>query len=348
VIKSLKNLYNASPETFVCDMHPDYLSTQFAKVADANAIQVQHHFAHVASCMAENQLEGPLLGVSWDGTGFGPDGSIWGGEFLLVGESSFERVGTLRHFKLPGGEKAIHEPRRTAMGVLYEIYGESLFERDDIPFLKAFDSGELLLLRQMLTKNINSPVTSSAGRLFDAVSSLIGIRDVVKFEGQAAMELEWAIGAVKTEETYPFSIADCRVPSDRSGEARCEQGREGRKALLMVDWAPMIVELIEDVKRKVSNATISAKFHNTLTSMIVDVARRIGEKRIVLTGGCFQNKYLTERTVQQLEENGFKAYWHQRVPPNDGGISLGQVYAAKRLMHAKPKAVPESILFVAS
>jgi hydrogenase maturation protein HypF len=352
VIKSLKNLYNASPETFVCDMHPDYLSTQFAKVADANAMQVQHHFAHVASCMAENQMEGSLLGVSWDGTGYGPDGTIWGGEFLLVGDSSFERVGTLRHFKLPGGEKAIHEPRRTAMGVLYELYGESLFERVGIPFLKAFDSGELLLLRQMLTKNINSPVTSSAGRLFDAVSSLIGIRDVVKFEGQAAMELEWAIDGVKTEETYRFTIFqpeadaplahDCRVPSDRSGDVRCEQAREGRKALLVVDWAPMIVEIIEDLKAKVPNAMVSAKFHNTLTSMIVDVTRRVGEKRIVLTGGCFQNKYLTERTVQQLEENGFKAYWHQRVPPNDGGISLGQVYAAKRMMRAKSK--PESIL----
>ncbi len=347
VIKSLKNLYNASPETFVCDLHPDYLSTQFAKVADANAIQVQHHFAHVASCMAENQLEGQLLGVSWDGTGYGPDGSIWGGEFLLVGESSFERVGTLRHFKLPGGEKAIHEPRRAAIGVLYEIYGESLFERDDIPFLKAFDSGELLLLRQMLMKHINSPVTSSAGRLFDAAASLIGLRDVVRFEGQAAMELEWAIGAVKTEETYPFSIAqpeadaplahECRVPSDQSSNARCEQGREDRNALLEVDWIPMIMELIQDVKHKFPSAIISAKFHNTLTSMIVDVARRVGEKRIVLTGGCFQNKYLTERTVRQLEENGFKVYWHQRVPPNDGGISLGQVYVAQRMKRAKSK-----------
>jgi hydrogenase maturation protein HypF len=311
--------------------------------------------------MAENQLEAPLLGVSWDGTGYGPDGTIWGGEFLLVDDSSFQRIATMRNFKLPGGEKAIHEPRRTAIGVLFEIYGESLFEKNDIPFLKSFDSGELLLLRQMLTKNINSPVTSSAGRLFDAVASLIGIRDVVKFEGQAAMELEWAIGAMRTEETYTFSIAqpeadalnessrrplahECRVSSERLGDTGGERGKEGRRTLIEIDWAPMVLEIIEDVKDKVSSAMISAKFHNTLTSMIVDVARRVGEHRIVLTGGCFQNKYLTERTVQQLEQNGFKTYWHQRVPPNDGGISLGQVYAAQRMSRAKSKAVSESSL----
>ena len=348
VIKSAENLYHVLPERFVCDMHPDYLSTQFAKIADANAIQIQHHYAHVASCMAENQLEGPLLGVSWDGAGYGPDGTIWGGEFLLIGDSSFERVAMLRTFRLPGGEKAIHEPRRTAVGVLYEMYGESLFARDDIPFLKSFDSGELLLLRQMLTKKINSPVTSSAGRLFDAVAALIGIRNAVTFEGQAAMELEWAIGQVNVEETYPFTIGECRMPNDRTGEAGYEQDRTRRKTLHAVDWAPMISEIIEDGKGKVSTATISAKFHNTLSSMIVDVVRTVGEKRIVLTGGCFQNKYLAERTVRLLRDQGFKPYWHQRVPPNDGGISLGQVFAGNRMMRREQKDRSESILFEAS
>jgi len=343
VIKSLKNLYNASPDVFVCDMHPDYRSTQFAKIADINPIQIQHHFAHVASCMAENQLEGPLLGVSWDGTGYGSDGTIWGGEFLLVADSSFERAAALRHFKLPGGEKAVREPRRTAIGVLYEMFGESLFEMENISSLNKFDSGELLLLRQMLTKNINSPITSSAGRLFDAVASLIGVRDGVKYEGQAAMELEWAIGGVKTEESYPISSAECRVPSERSNDRKRNLGSEGRNALYVVDWAPMVLEIIEDMKAEIPNAMISAKFHNTLTSIIVNVAQRVGETRVVLSGGCFQNKYLLERTVLKLEENGFKPYWHQRVPPNDGGISLGQVYAAQRILRAELKTISESM-----
>jgi hydrogenase maturation protein HypF len=339
VIKSIKNLYNADPQRIVCDMHPDYLSTQFAKIADTNAIQVQHHFAHVASCMAENQLDGRVLGVSWDGTGYGQDGTIWGGEFLLTDDGSFERVATMRRFKLPGGEKAIHEPRRTAIGILFEIYGESLFDRSELPLLKTFDSGELLLLRQMLTKNINAPITSSAGRLFDAVASLIGIRDLVKFEGQAAMELEWAIAGTMSDETYPFSIGNCRWPI--AGDSAIGQNRAIRRFPLIIDWEPMVVQIIKEVE--MPTAMIAAKFHNTLTAIIVEVARRVGEKRVVLSGGCFQNKYLTERTVRQLEENGFHPYWHQRVPPNDGGIALGQAYAAQQMMRTKFKEISESV-----
>ena len=244
VNESFKKLYDVEPSTVVSDLHPDYRSTQFANSLDARVIQVQHHYAHVASCMAENQLEGQVLGVSWDGTGFGLDGTIWGGEFLLTDEASFSRVAHLRQFRLPGGEKAIREPRRTAVGLLYEIAGDSLIPGSRCSSDKNIYAAELLLLQQMLTKKINSPLTSSAGRLFDAVASLAGVRDIAKFEGQAAMELEWVIGKTLTDEVYGFTTSDSELP-------------------LTIDWAPMVLEILEDVKRTVSPSVISAKFHNT-------------------------------------------------------------------------------------
>ncbi len=316
VNESFKRLYDVEPRTVVSDMHPDYRSTQFAKGMNARVFQVQHHYAHVASCMAENLLEGRVLGVSWDGTGYGLDGTIWGGEFLLTDETSFSRVAHLRQFRLPGGEKAIHEPRRTATGLLYEVAGDSLFSGPDFHPMKTFTDAELQLLRQMLAKGINSPVTSSAGRLFDAAASLAGICDIAKFEGQAAMELEWAIGKTLTADAYGFTTSESELP-------------------LVIDWAPMVFEILDEARRKVSASLISAKFHNTLAAMIVGTARLIGEERVVLTGGCFQNKYLLETTVLRLEKAGFHPYWHQRVPPNDGGIALGQIYAAHRNLHSK-------------
>jgi hydrogenase maturation protein HypF len=275
--------------------------------------------------MAENHLDGRVLGVSWDGTGLGLDGTIWGGEFLLTDEASFCRVAHLRQFRLPGGERAIREPRRAAVGLLYEIIGDSLFRSLDVHPIKTFTAAELLLLQQMLTKKINSPLTSSAGRLFDAVASLSGVRDIAKFEGQAAMELEWVIGKTLTDEVYGFTTSDSEFP-------------------LTIDWVPMVQEILEDVKGSVPPSVISAKFHNTMVAMIVGVAGRIGEERIVLTGGCFQNKYLLERSVRRLEEKGFHPYWHQRVPPNDGGIALGQIYAAHRTLKTKSHHNAESML----
>ncbi|MGA9406669.1 MAG: carbamoyltransferase HypF [Bacteroidota bacterium] len=325
VNESFKNLYDAEPATVVADMHPDYRSTQFAKSLDAKVIQIQHHYAHVASCMAENHLNGSVLGVSWDGTGYGPDGTIWGGEFLLTDESSFSRVAHLRQCRLPGGDKSIREPRRTAVGLLFEIFGESLFQRLDLHPMKTFRDEELVLLRQMLTKKINSPLTSSAGRLFDAVASLTGLRDIAKFEGQAAMELEWAIGKTLTNEEYVFTTSNSELP-------------------LTIDWEPMVLEILEDVRESASPSLISAKFHNTMAAMILEVARRIGEKRVALTGGCFQNKYLLERTVRRLQDEGFRPYWHQRVPPNDGGIALGQIFAAQCKIKANSFDIDESML----
>ena len=269
-------------------------------------ISVQHHWAHVAACMAENQIEAPVLGVVWDGTGYGLDGTIWGGEFLLAkSDGAFERVAHFRQFRLPGGDRAIKEPCRSALGLLYEMFGEHAW--DFLQQTVDLSEKEKSLLGQMLEKQINAPLTSSAGRLFDAVASLIGLRQRASFEGQAAMELEFA-RQLDVRDAYPFRI---------------EQASP-----MKVDWGPMILELLADVGRKESSGVISAKFHNALAEMIVVVAKKIGERNVVLTGGCFQNRYLTERTVARLREEKFTPYWHQQIPPNDGGIALGQAVAA--------------------
>jgi len=305
----LPRLYEAKPSIIACDMHPDYLSTKQAARIAAPLHQVQHHFAHVLAGLAENELEGAVLGVSWDGTGYGTDGAVWGGEFLLTDEQSFQRVAHFRQFPLPGGDAAAKEPRRTALGVLHEIWGERGLSDRRLAPIASFSEGELVVIRQMLSKRVRSPLTSSVGRLFDAVSSILGLRQRVSFEGQAAMELEFAIQQ-EVDEPYPFEL---------TGDVPC-----------IVDWAPMIGEILIDLRNGQSSGSISAKFHNALTEIVLAIARRIGEPRILLTGGCFQNRYLVERTVRRSLAAGFQPYWHQRVPPNDGGIALGQVVAAAR------------------
>jgi hydrogenase maturation protein HypF len=313
VISDFRHLYHTQPQLVVRDLHPDYLSSQYANeyalCQGIPLISVQHHYAHVAACMAENQLEAPVLGVCWDGSGYGSDGTIWGGEFLLADETSFRRVGHFRHFKLPGGEAAIREPKRTALGVLYGVLGDGLFEEQGLLPVRQFAQDELSVLRQMLRRGINSPNTSSVGRFFDAVASISGLRHEVNFEGQAAMALEWAVDAMIAE-GFEFEL------------------REGE--MLIVDWEPTILQVVADVQRRVSIERIATKFHNTLVEVIMKMARRIEEEKVVLSGGCFQNRYLLERSVQRLEAEGFRPYWHQRVPPNDGGIALGQVFAAMR------------------
>lgn len=310
-VADLPRLYEAQPELLACDLHPDYISTKYADRAQLTVKRVQHHWAHVLACMAENELEPPVLGVSWDGTGYGTDGTIWGGEFLVSVQDSFQRVAHLRQFRLPGGETAVKEPRRTAVAVLYEIWGENGLEDRDLAPVNEFSKTELGLIRQMLAKGINAPVTSSAGRLFDAVAALVGIRQQVTFEGQAAMELEALIepGVIAV---YPFELSN-GVPQ-------------------IIDWAPMIGEILVDLQKGVSQGAIAAKFHNTLAEMIIEVARQAVIPKVVLTGGCFQNRYLLEQAVQRLSQAGFKPYWHQRVPPNDGGIALGQIAAAARVI----------------
>jgi hydrogenase maturation protein HypF len=322
VIRSFQTLYGIRPARVVCDMHPDYLSTQYARENGANPVTVQHHHAHVASCMAENELEGQVLGVAWDGAGYGSDGAIWGGEFLLTDGPTFKRVASFRRFPLPGGGSAIKEPRRTALGVLYEIFGAGSFELENLDPLKSFTAPEKSLLRQMMNRGVGSPLTSSVGRLFDAVASIVGLRQRVHFEGQAAMELEFAIGDEKIEEAYPFRISHSEATIDSSSQSKIQNP----KSKIVVDWEPMVLAVLDDMRRTVPVSIVSAKFHNTLAKIIVDIARRVGEERVVLTGGCFQNRYLTERAIKRLQADGVRSYWHQRVPPNDGGIALGQLF----------------------
>jgi hydrogenase maturation protein HypF len=315
VAADLPRLYEIAPEIIACDLHPDYLSSQHAAQLaarlDVPLHRVQHHWAHVLSCMAENEVEFPALGVAWDGTGYGPDGTIWGGEFLLAREKSYERVAHFRQFRLPGGEAAIKQPSRTALGVLYEIGGAKALDQGDLAPVRDFSEGDLALIRQMLVKKLQAPATSSVGRLFDAVASISGLRQRVTFEGQAAMELEFAIQPCVSE-AYSFEIKSTS-PS-------------------VVDWRPMIEEMVDDARHGLEPGAISAKFHNALVEIIVAVARHAGQTRVVLTGGCFQNRYLTERSVQRLLEEGFRPYWHQRVPTNDGGIALGQIMDAARAL----------------
>ncbi len=313
-VSSFESLYGSEFERVAADRHPDYFSTHFAKTLDVPLVSVQHHHAHVVSCMADNDIEGPVLGVAWDGTGYGTDGNVWGGEFLLADTGSFERVAYFRPFKLPGGDQAIREPRRVALGLLHELFGEVGFEQKAPGIvLESFSGSELRVLRQMLVKGLNSPWTTSAGRIFDAVASLTNLRQTCTYEGQAAMELEYAIEGGEKAGSYPFRL------------------NEPVESGIVVDWASTFTALIEDIGRRVSVGKIAARFHNTLVEVIWQVAERVGEEKVALTGGCFQNLYLTERTVRGLESRGFRAYWHQRIPPNDGGLCLGQAVVAARM-----------------
>jgi len=310
-VDSLLRAYDLTPKVIICDRHPDYIATQYAERQGRPVVKVQHHYAHVLSCMVDNKIETPVLGVTWDGTGLGDDSTIWGGEFLYIDKKSYKRVGHFRHFRLPGGEAAIREPGRAALGVLYAIYGDSLFSKEEITLVKAFKAPELKVLHRMLARGINSPISSSAGRLFDAAAALIGLGRFSGFEGQAAMRLEFAAEQADSDEVYGFDIIQ-------------ESG------IHVIDWEPMFIEMLDDIKKERAPSLTAAKFHNTMADIIVEAARLIGEKKVALTGGCFQNRYLTERAIRRLKSSGFTPYRHRTIPPNDGGIATGQIMAALR------------------
>jgi hydrogenase maturation protein HypF len=331
VVTDFQSMYEATPSLVACDMHPDYFSTKEGRRMGPEIVEVQHHHAHVMSCVAENQVEGEVLGVSWDGTGFGTDGTVWGGEFLIVHGAEFERFASFRQFRLPGGEKAIKEPRRSAAGLLYELFGDELLEHKDSLPLSDFTVAELSVVHQMLKRGVNAPLTSSVGRIFDAVASIIGVRQLNTFEGQAALELEFALAGELSEQTYRCDVTEASL-----GPLETNTVRDPMKhARMMVDWAPMIRAMIVDVHKLLPRSLIAKKFHNALVGAIVEVAKKAGLERVALSGGCFQNKFLTERAVRQLRREGIQPYWHQRVPPNDGGISLGQVHVAQLLSKNK-------------
>lgn len=309
-LNDLQQLYNARPEAVACDLHPDYLSTRRAQDLDLRVVEIQHHYAHILSCMAENHLAPPVLGVCWDGTGYGPDGTVWGGEFLLVGEKGYRRLARLRPFPLPGGDQAVREPRRAALGLLWAFCGEEALTLD-LPPLQAFAPAELRILAQMLRQGVNAPLSSSAGRLFDAAASLLGLRQHNRFEGQAAMQLEFALEEGHGD-AYPMALL------------------AGEPATL--DWGPMIAALLADQRAGLGLGRISARFHNGLVEGMLAVARLAGQPQVALSGGCFQNQYLSEHAIARLRQEGFRPHWHQRIPPNDGGISLGQLVAAGRII----------------
>ncbi|MBW4439079.1 MAG: carbamoyltransferase HypF [Pleurocapsa minor GSE-CHR-MK-17-07R] len=315
-LKDLQSLYQQQPEVIACDLHPDYYSTQvardLARQFQAPLVQVQHHYAHVLACMVEHRLTAPVLGVTWDGTGYGTDGTIWGGEFLHITEDSFERVASLRPFRLPGGEKAIREPRRAALGLLFELYGEQL---PDLPH-PGFSPQELAIVKKALARKINAPLTSSMGRLFDGVAALIGLRQRASFEGQAAMALEFACEGITTDRRYPFTVSP--ATAGQNAEAR------------IIEWGPVIEGILADLNDGLTAREIAAVFHNTLVDMIVIMAIQSQIEQVVLSGGCFQNKRLLEDSIARLQEAGFRPYWSQKIPANDGGIALGQIAAAQR------------------
>jgi hydrogenase maturation protein HypF len=305
VINDFTKLYELNPELIISDLHPDYISTRYAVSSGLESMQVQHHQAHVASCYAENRINGKVLGVSWDGTGYGIDGTIWGGEFFLYDGEKFSHFAQLEQFCLPGGELAVKEPRRSAAGVLYKIFGDDLFTVNK-KLLNNFTEHEQTLLEQMIRKKINSPLTSSAGRLFDAVSSIAGICQRSNFEGQPAMMLEFAADENELS-SYPFDISE--------------------KEKKIIKWQPIIINILADREKGISRPVISAKFHNTLVKIILEILKLSGLQKVVLSGGCFQNVFLLERTIKKLESAGYTVYRHQRIPTNDGGISLGQIAA---------------------
>jgi len=310
-IEHFKRIFNIEPTLIAYDLHPEYLATKYAlSLQNIPKIGVQHHHAHIVSCMIDNEIDGEVIGVSFDGTGYGTDGKIWGGEFLICDYGGFERVGHLEYTPLPGGEKAIIEPWRMAASILYKIYNNNMLDLD-IDFVKELDRNKWANIKKMIDKGINSPMTSSSGRLFDAVSALVGIRKEIYYEGQAAIELEMAAGVEASG--YEFDLEELED-----------------NTLILIE--PIIRGIVSDLERRVEVESISSKFHNTMAKIILNMCLKIrkisGLNRVALSGGVFQNSLLLENTYVLLDKNDFKVFTQHRVPPNDGGIALGQVVIA--------------------
>ena len=353
-IDDLLEFFAVRPQAVACDLHPDYVSTRYAEELSGKLgvplLRVQHHHAHIAACMAEHRLEGPVLGLSWDGTGYGADGTIWGGEALVCRGADYRRAAHLRTFPLPGGDQAARQPRRAALGLLYEIFGPAAFEHVG-PW---FTAAEQRALTAMLARGVNCPRTSSMGRLFDAVAALCGRWQEISFEGQAAMELEFAADAT-IEESYEVPLVGAaesgNVESQMSNECRTPKHegsfvirhstfdiRHSRPKSLpaegtcIADWEPMVRKILADRSQGESMARIAARFHNALARLAVETAAAVGCEGVVLTGGCFQNALLQDRAVEGLRKAGHVVYTHRQVPPGDGGIALGQIFVAAHLM----------------
>ena len=308
----MKRFFRVNPRVVAYDLHPGYLSTRFALAQEGvDKIGVQHHHAHIAACMAENRLAGKVIGVAFDGTGYGTDGCIWGGEFLVCDYAGFERRAHLRYVPLAGGDTAIRQPWRMALAYLRDTFGSGVLP--DLPLFESVGDRQLRVVDRMIARGINTVQASSCGRLFDAVASIAGVRQETNYEGQAAIELEM-IAADGVLEAYGFEIAGADI-----------------------DVRPAIEGIVRDLHAGVPAAIVSTKFHNTMAAMIVDMCRRTraqeGLRRVCLSGGTFQNFTLVKGAVTRLRSAGFEVFLHAETPPNDGGLALGQAAVANRLHH---------------
>jgi hydrogenase maturation protein HypF len=307
-VNDLLKLLDINPEIVVSDIHPGYYSTKYGENHFKDRlVKVQHHFAHILSCMIENEMpeDARVIGFAFDGTGYGLDKTIWGSEVFIASYTGFSRAFHLSPFRLPGGDKSVIEPCRTALSLLYEAFGDKATDLTFSPFNKK----EKSFLLEMLKKNVNSPLTSSMGRLFDGIASLIGLKHTISYHAQAAIALEQLALKSSSSDSYLFVIKND-----------------------IIDQTPVIESIVNDLKTKIPADVIARKFHNTIVDIIISVAETIrkdsGITNVVLTGGVFQNALLLENSFSRLKEKGFSPFIHQLVPPNDGGISLGQaVYA---------------------
>lgn len=307
-VDDLLTFFAVRPDLVVCDLHPDYASTRVAEELAARfavpLVRVQHHRAHAAACAAEHRIEGPALAFSWDGTGWGEDGTVWGGECLELDGATCRRVAHLRHFRLAGGDQAVRQPRRSALGLLFEIDPKLAEGWAESAFTPAERGPMLALLRT----GRHAPATSSMGRLFDGVAALCGLHGTVSFEGQAAMALEYAADP-RVSDGYVFILNDGKP--------------------LAADWRGLVQQILVDRAAGVAVSVISARFHRALAGLAVQLAERAGLKQVLLTGGCFHNRLLAGLVRQRLEQAGFRVYEQQLVPPGDGGIAFGQIAAAR-------------------
>ncbi len=312
-----KKMFRIEPQGIAYDLHPEYLATKYARSLPGRKIAVQHHFAHLASCLAENRASDPAIGLIFDGLGYGSDGRLWGGEFLVGDCRSFVRRAHFQYVPMPGGDAAIRNPWRMALSYLYTLLGKDRVMNhlgfctpDDSP--KPVPEAHARLVLQQIDRNFNTPLTSSCGRLFDAVAVLLGFRGTISYEGQAAISLEM-MADEKEQGTYDFDT----------------EGAGDIKTILL---KRIIEGVLSDLKGKVPSPTVAAKFHNTLVRMSVDICETIrregGPNQVALSGGVFQNRLLCKRMHTSLQERGFKVLMHQKVPCNDGGLSLGQAVIA--------------------
>ncbi|MEA3522807.1 MAG: Sua5/YciO/YrdC/YwlC family protein, partial [Campylobacterota bacterium] len=299
-IETFKDFYDFKPDLIVCDKHPDYMSTAWAKEQNLQVIEVQHHYAHVLACMLEHHLDEKVLAFSFDGTGYGDDRTVWGGEVMLCDYQKYERIGHLAPFRLIGGDKAVKEPRRIALGILFECYGKEIIDECRLPLLSEFTSQEVDLLYQAWQKGLNSPHASSMGRLFDAVASLLGLLHVSLYEAQSGLLIE----------------SLCHDEQAKAFQYDIDEG--------IIDVSPMMRQIVSLIIKE-QDEDIADRFINTLVAIMDDFTCKYPELPLVFSGGVFQNKTLLSRTLKHFKAKGRRCYVQEKTPINDGSIALGQL-----------------------